>query len=146
MNKRKTIADLPALTVTYRAFAGKWWPWVTDCHDNGTDGYAGVRNRPLTALQVCPAAGTVRLRLHRLGGDWLPWVEDPNAYAGIPGVRADALQLCSADPAIRVQYRVSSVGRGWYAWCTDCTDPTGDGYAGVFGRPLDRVQIRLTGR
>jgi hypothetical protein len=43
-----------------------------------------------------------------------------------------------------VMYRVSpSANKGWYGWCTGLTDPSGDGYAGVFGKPIDCIQVKI---
>lgn len=142
-------ADLPSIGfhVTYRAYAGKWWPWVTDCQDRDSDGYAGVRGRPLTALQARPDRGSLRYRVHLLGGDWLPWVENDMDFAGIRGRTVDAVQMELTDAeGYQVQYRVSATHTDrWYGWCTGLTDPTGDGYAGVFGKPVDVIQLRIVG-
>ena len=41
-------------------------------------------------------------------------------------------------------YRVSpSASKGWYGWCTGLSDATGDGYAGVIGKPIDCIQIKI---
>lgn len=144
-------ADLPsakddgAIHVTYKAYAGKWWPEVVDCNDTDADGYAGVQGRNMTALMAKPSKGTLRYRVHRLGGGWLPWVENYKDYAGIRGKAIDAvqMQLVGAD-GYEVQYRVSpSANKGWYGWCTGLKDATGDGYAGVFGKAIDCIQIKI---
>ena len=139
-------ADLPLSTrhVHYRAYTDRWWPEVTDCGD-GADGYAGVHGRPLTAVMATVDEGTLRYRVHLLGGGWLPWVENDTDFAGIRGRRVDALQMQLVGvPDYEVRYRVSPLHNNrWYAWCEGLTDQTGDGYAGVIGTPIDGVQMCL---
>ncbi len=143
-------SDLPIGTVdvTYRAYAGsRWWPTVKNCEDRTAAGYAGVRGCELSAVQAVPAQGVLRYRVHRLGKGWLPWVENDSDFAGVRGQAIDALQaqLIGVE-GYEVCYRVSPVGGGWYGWCTGLTDATGDGYAGVFGRAIDRVQMKIVRR
>ena len=148
-------ADLPSadeLHATYRAYAGKWWGEIVDCNDVNTQGYAGVQTRHMTALMAKASKGTIRYRVHLLKENrWLNWIEgyNPNdsrkGYAGNTGRAIDAvqMQLIGAD-GYEVQYRVSPAdNKGWYGWCTGLTDTTGDGYAGVFGKPIDCIQIRI---
>ena len=43
-----------------------------------------------------------------------------------------------------VKYRVSPAkNKNWYGWCLGTKDATGDGYAGVFGNPIDCIQIDI---
>ncbi len=133
--------ELPAVTphIYYKAFSSGWWPQVTDYNETDADGYAGVQGRSLTALMARCNVGQLRYRVHLLGGGWLPWVTNYDDFAGIRGKPIDGVQMKLEGVAgYRVKYRVSPAkNKGWYAWCTDCTDPTGDGYAGVFGTPID---------
>lgn len=138
-------ADLPSGNhVTYKVYAGKWWPEVVDCNDTDANGYAGVNNKSMTALLAKPDIGTLRYRVHlRKDKRWLPWVENYEDHAGNIGEEIDAVQmeLVGAD-GYQVQYRVSPKdNKKWYGWCTGLTDATGDGYAGVFGKPIDCIQI-----
>ncbi len=140
--------DLPLsdiLHVTYKAYTGKWLPEVTDCNDRNTDGYAGIQGRSLTALMAKPDKGTLRYRVHLKGKQWLPWVENDNDWAGVRGKEIDGVQMeLTGAEGYQVQYRVSpKTNKGWYGWCTGLSDKTGDGYAGVFGRPIDAIQIKI---
>ncbi len=141
-------ADLPVEavpSVTYRAYTNRWLPWVQDCNDRDTDGYAGVVGQVASAVQARPTVGSLKYRVHLLGGGWLPFVVDDTDHAGVRGRAIDAvqMQLVGAD-GYEVQYRVSPVHNGgWYGWCTGYTDKTGDGYAGVFGKPIDCIQMRI---
>ena len=141
-------ADLPLPklpSITYKAYTNKWLPEVVDCNDKNTDGYAGIAGINMTALMAKPSVGSVKYRVHLLGGKWLPWVIDDTDYAGVRGKAIDAvqMQLLDAD-GYDVQYRVSpKVNGGWYGWCTGLSDKTGDGYAGVFGKAIDCIQIKI---
>ena len=129
--------------VTYRAYAGKWWAEILNCHDAGTDGYAGVKGKPLSALAVAVSAGTVIYRAHQLADNrWLNAItgyntaDSRNGYAGNKGKSIDALRIDVQDAfGYTVQYRVSAVGEDWQAWCANGT------VAGTVGKPIDRVQI-----
>lgn len=150
LNADLPLANASVPTVTYRTRVTAFLPWVTGAHNNGSDGYAGVTNKPMTALQAKVSAGVLRYRVHLVGGTWLPWVTstDTARWAGREGAAVDAVQaqLSGAD-GYEVQYRVSAVGvNRWYGWCTGLTDATGDGYAGVFGNPIDCLQMQIVKR
>ena len=141
-------ADLPLSepSVTYKVYTNKWLPAVTDYNEQNTNGYAGVVNKHMTALQAVASVGTLRYRVHLLKENrWLPWVENDTDYAGNKGEVIDAVQMQLLDAAgYEVQYRVSPTNNNkWYLWCTGLKDRTGDGYAGVFGKPIDCIQIRI---
>lgn len=143
-------ADLPIVTddeihVTYKAYTTKWLPEVTDCNDKNANGYAGVRGKNMTALMAKLSRGSVKYRVHLVSKGWLPWVTDYSDFAGIRGNAIDAvqMQLVGLD-GYEIQYRVSPVhNEGWYGWCKGLTDKTGDGYAGVFGNPIDCIQAKI---
>ncbi len=142
-------ADLPggdALHVTYMVYTGKWWPEVVDCNDKNAEGYAGVNGRAMTALKAKPSKGTLLYRVHLCKEKrWLPWVKNYDDYAGNIGQAIDAVQMKLLDvDGYEVQYRVSPTNsKRWYGWCKGTTDATGDGYAGVFGKPIDVIQIKI---
>ena len=131
--------------VTYKSYAGKWWPEVVDCNDINANGYAGVQGKNMTALMAKPEKGTLRYRVHLVDKGWLPWVENYADFAGIRGKAIDAVQMQLLNvTGYEVQYRVSpSASKGWYGWCTGLTDASGDGYAGVFSKPIDCIQIKI---
>ncbi len=132
--------------VTYKAYTNRWLPEVEDCQDVDGDGYAGIRGQAMAALMAVPTCGSLRYRVHLLKDKrWLPWVTDNTDYAGNYGQAIDAVQMELTDAeGYEVMYRVSSVGKNrWYGWCTGLTDKTGDGYAGVFGNAIDRIQMKI---
>ena len=46
-------------------------------------------------------------------------------------------------PGYAVEYRVSTVGGGYLPWVRNYNTVNSDGYAGITGKPIDRVQIRI---
>lgn len=143
-------ADLPLpkddkVHVTYKVYANKWLPEVTDCNDKTADGYAGIYGKNMTALMAKPTKGSLKYRVHLVGKGWLPWVTDYSDYAGVRGKAIDAVQMqLLGVEGCEVQYRVSpQPNKGWFNWCTGLKDNTGDGYAGVFGKPIDCIQIKI---
>lgn len=142
-------ADLPLVVVdvTYKAYVNKWLPEVVNCNDENSNGYAGINGQEMTAIMAKPAKGSLTYRVHLLKDKrWLPWVTDNEDYAGNIGEQIDAVQMkLSGANGYEVQYRVSPTNsKKWYNWCKGTTDPTGDGYAGVFGKPIDCIQIKIT--
>lgn len=145
----------PELIFTYAVRAGgKLLPEVTNLND-----YAGLGDGvAITDIAIKCNFGSVKYRVHVLGGGWLPWVtgynwnDDNNGYAGLGNNSAiDAIQIYYDTPADYVakygyqkaQYRTSSIiSDGYYAWQYD--DETGngqDGYAGAFGVAFDKFQL-----
>ncbi len=133
------------IAVRYRAYTNRWLPTVTDCHEQGSDGYAGIKGQAMSGLSAVPTVGALRYRVHLQSEKrWLPWVENDADFAGNLGVPIDAVQMQLKDVAgYEVRYRVSSQSGRWHGWCTGLADKTGDGYAGVFGKAVDRIQLQI---
>ncbi len=150
-------ADLPKPEITaepdvkYCAYTNKWWGEITNYNEMNTNGYAGVQGRNMTALTAYSTKGTLTYRAHQMGKGWLAWISDSDknnakrGYAGIKGKAIDAIQMkLEGVDGYEVKYRVSPAkNKNWYQWCTGLTDSTGDGYAGVFGTPIDCIQIDI---
>ena len=142
-------ADLPVpkrINVAYRTHVGgRWLPRVTNCGE-GSNGYAGIFGKAVSAVEVRPACGVAEYRVHELGGGWLPWVTSKKSHAGVRGKPIDALQMRLKDAeGYELRYRVTSLKTpDWHQWCTGTADATGDGYAGVFGSAIDGVQMEIT--
>ena len=121
-------------------------------------GYAGIENKKITGVAMKVDKGTVKYQVHVLGGDWLPWVtgynwkDDKNGYAG-NGKPIDAIRIYYSTPSDmaskkdykEAKYHVSPVGSTkYYSWQLDDSKENGmDGYAGDFGKAIDRVQIAI---
>ena len=46
-------------------------------------------------------------------------------------------------PGYQVEYRASTVGGGYLPWVRGYNNVNTSGYAGLMGKPMDRVQIRI---
>lgn len=134
----------PAVTFTYAVRAGgKILPPVTNLAD-----YAGIRGRAITDIAIKSNRGKVRYRVHVKGGGWLPfvtgydWKDSENGYAG-NGKPVDAVQVILTGAGGSVaRYRVSPVNKAYYSWQRNNETSGGqDGYAGAFGKTIDRFQL-----
>jgi hypothetical protein len=117
---------------------GDWLPWVEDCNEWDDDGYAGNPGNSHDMLMVKGAT----YRVHTVDNGWLDWVNQANpsddqyGMAGIWGSAIDGIQIQG-----NFTYRTQTACRdGWLPWVTGCDD-TDDGYAGIYGEPVDRLQI-----
>lgn len=147
------VADItPHMLYRVRA-GGKWYGEVNDLSD-----YAGVIGKPITDVAMKATAGRVRYRVHIKGGKWLPYVSGynlsdyHNGYAG-SGRQIDAVEIYYYTPDnivkeqgyYKAKYRVSPTSGGYYSWQYDNeTSGNQDGYAGVFGKTIDRLQVTLS--
>lgn len=125
----------------------------------GDDGFAGIPNGEHDLLYIKVDKGSVRYRAHIVGGDWLDWVSkgDPadtaNGCAGIPGRAIDGVQVYYTTPDgheyQQAWYRSQTTDRaGWLSVCCDDGNsvPGYDGWAGILGEPMDRLQIAIGDR
>ena len=141
----------PTINFKYRVKAGgKWYPEVVNLND-----YAGVRGKAITDIAIGVDCGSVWYQVHVKGGGWLPKVtgyninDYNNGYAG-NGKVIDAVRVYYNTPSDyaskygyqKAQYRVSPVNANYYAWQYDNETGGGqDGYAGAFGKAIDRFQL-----
>lgn len=127
-------------------------PEVTNLED-----YAGIRGRKIIGIAAKADRGELKYQVHVLGGGWLPyvtgydWDDAVNGYAG-NGCVIDALRVYYSTPGDiieesgykKAKYRVAPAGGNYYSWQLDDETSNGqDGYAGMFGKPIDRVQITI---
>lgn len=127
-------------------------PEVTNLED-----YAGIRGRKIIGIAAKADRGELKYQVHVLGGGWLPyvtgydWDDAGNGYAGNGNV-IDALRvyystpddIVEADGYKKAKYRVAPAGGSYYSWQRDDETSNGqDGYAGMFGKPIDMVQITI---
>jgi N-acetylmuramoyl-L-alanine amidase CwlA len=150
-NSSNTSSTKSVVNFTYAVKAGgKIYPAVTNL-----SGYAGVVGKSITDIAIKCDKGSVKYRVHVKGGSWLPyvtgydWKDDNNGYAG-NGKAIDAIQIYYTTPADivakygyqKAQYRVSQVNGDYYSWQYDDETANGqDGYAGCFGKAIDRFQL-----
>lgn len=136
-------------TITYRVYAdNRWYDEV-----KGLGNVAGRFKQAISGLMVKVSEGSIRYRVHLRDGDWLDWVDgynkadSNNGYAGILGKVIDTIQIeFSGVGDYKATYKVCGQGNNyWYDWQHNTEEDTRqDGYAGSFGKAIDRVQITLT--
>lgn len=141
-----------------RVLGGNWLEEVTNFNNSDTngDGFAGLPYNSHDLLYVRVDKGSLRYRVHTIQSGWLDWVsqgnpnDTVNGCAGMPGEAIDGVQLYyttpSGQPLSQVYYRSQTIDRyGWLKVC--CDDGTSlagfDGWAGIFGEQLDRLQIGI---
>lgn len=135
-----------AIDVFYKVKTQKhgWLPEVRNLDD-----YAGWKDSPIIGLAIKTNKGRIRYRVHTLGGDWLPWVDDydindyTNGYAGndkpIDCVQVYYYTPDNIRPFKKAKYKVNN-----YPWQYDNEKTNGqDGYAGVFGVVATKFQITI---
>ncbi len=137
-------------TYAVRIEGGRVLPAVTNLSD-----YAGIRGKRITDIAIKCDKGSVWYQVHVLGGGWLPkvtgynWNDHNNGYAG-NGKPIDAVRVyyntpqdvANAHGYQKAQYKVSPVNGNYYSWQYDNETGNGqDGYAGCFGKPIDRFQL-----
>lgn len=141
-----------AVNFTYavKIEGGRILPAVTNLAD-----YAGIRGKKITDIAIKCDKGTLWYQVHVLGGSWLPkvtgynWNDHNNGYAD-NGKPIDAVRVYYNTPQDiarsngfqKAQYKVSPVNENYYSWQYDNETGNGqDGYAGCFGKAIDRFQL-----
>lgn len=123
--------------------SGGWLPEVVNNSD-----YAGIEGRSIKGFMCRLSNGAaIKYRVHLTSGKWLPFVTGYNAtdhnngYAG-NGTDIDAIEIKCDNYDIR--YNVSTTSStGYCGEVSDNTTSGGNSYAGIFGRPIDKVQCRI---
>ena len=132
--------------IWYQVFAkGRWLPYVKNLSD-----YAGLENKPVYGLRCKVSKGHIRYRVHLIGGGWLPWVTDTEDFAGASRLNRQIdcvqMELIGVD-GYTVQYRVSTVkSNGYLPYVEGWNDRNDDGYAGIYGVAVDKVQAKIVKR
>lgn len=150
--KKSEIVKMP--NAIYKVKVGKkWLPEVKNLED-----FAGIKGKPITDIAIKITEGSCKYRVHCVGGGWLPYVtgyninDHINGYAG-NGSEIDAIEVYYNTPErfkkglgyLKAKYRVSPVNKGYYNWQYDNEKINRqDGYAGSFGRSIDRFQLTLS--
>lgn len=156
-------AYIRKVNVIYQAqIDGNYWlPQVINDED-----YAGIRGRNITGITLSTDIGYAVYRVYS-NGRWLAYVDSRNSdisdyyngYAG-NGYSIEAVEVYYYTPDTLLYneaphyqaftengykyayYRVSTTGNDYFPYQTDNEKNDGqDGYAGVYGRKVDRFQI-----
>lgn len=120
--------------------SGKWLSDVTNTAD-----FAGKENAKIDGVLASVSAGYIMYRVHLLGGGWLPWVCGRDDYAGDYDTAVDAIQMAYfGSDGYAVEYRVSTTNStGYLPWVRNWNSINDDGYAGVLGTGIDKLQVRV---
>lgn len=130
-----------SVDVYYQVYAnGRWLPWVKNLND-----YAGLEQYKIQGIKIKTTEGHVKYRVKLVNGNWLPWVIDDSDYAGLIGENIDCVQIqLQGLDDYKVKYRVSLFNTDDYLpWVYDCNDVDIDGYAGINGYCIDKLQISI---
>lgn len=145
----------PDMVYRVRTKNSGWLPAVKNFED-----YAGIENDPITGFAIKATKGSVWYQAHTKGGKWLSKVtgydtnDYSNGYAGLDnGTEIDAIRVYYTTPddirntgtVYEAKYRVSPVGStDYYDYQYDTiVSNTMDGYAGLFGKSIDKLQLIL---
>lgn len=132
--------------IRYQVYAGeRWLPYVKNLSDS-----AGLSGKPIYGLRCKVNRGHIRYRVHLIGGGWLPWVTDTEDFAGAARLdrQIDCIQmeLIGVD-GYTVKYRVRCIGDSRYLpYVTGWNERDTEGYAGIYGRAVDKVQAKIVKR
>lgn len=156
-----TSGDLKIIPVHYalRKKNGSWWGDITNFNNSNSNGYAGAPYTKHDLLTAWVDRGKLEYRVHTIEDGWLPAVsksnknDTVNGCAGIPGHTIDGVQMYYTTPSgedyRQAWYRSQTTARsGWLAPCCDYGDTYRgyDGWAGMYGEPLDRLQVCICAR
>lgn len=136
------------VNVYYRVYAGgKWYSQVKNLED-----YAGDSRNAIRGIAIRTDKGSVKYRVHVIGGSWYPYVtgyninDFTNGYAGDCKKDIDMVEVYYNTPDgytyKKAKYRVAPIGKNYYSWQYDNEKTNGcDGYAGAAGIPIGKFQI-----
>lgn len=135
-------------TVHYQVYRNGAWG------KNITGGYAGADGYAMKAFRINATNkdGTpfVAYRLRKLNGGYYNWqydrTKDKNSedFAGDKKSYFDRIQMELRDcPGWEVRYRVDVKGVGWLPWVKGYNTYDDNGYAGIDGKIIQRVEVEV---
>lgn len=154
-SKKKNLGNVK-VKYALRNLNGKWNAEVTNFNNKNSEGFAGTPNGKHDYLYIKVDKGSVKYRVHTQQDGWLPWVTKGNkndlvnGCAGVGGHAIDGVQIYFTTPSgykyQQAWYRSQTTARsGWLGVCCDDGKSIDgyDGWAGIYGEPLDRLQIKI---
>lgn len=123
---------------------GRWLAEVKNLED-----YAGIIGKPITDVAIKIPDENIKYRVHVYRGKWLPYVSGynkndfNNGYAG-NGKPIDAVEIIFEKDGKKARYRVSPLKSSYFSWQESNKKTANmDGYAGWYGKKIDRLQIEI---
>ena len=150
--EKPAATTVDKINVKYRAYSsGKWWGEVINYNNINSNGYAGIENGPIRGIAIKADKGQLKYRVHIKGGGWLGWISNydiNNWRTGCAGNKIrdiDAIQIdFSGVPGYQVRYRVSTIyTKSYLNWIEGYNTSNSMGYAGIFGKAIDKIQIEI---
>lgn len=147
-----TTSVAQTINVYYRTYTdGRWLPEVTNYNDTDGNGYAGIENKTVRGIAIKADKGQLKYRVHVKGGGWLGWISDydidnwKTGCAGNKTIDIDAIQIdFSGVSGYTARYRVSTIStKSYLDWIEGYNTSNSMGYAGIFGRAIDKIQIEI---
>ena len=137
--------------VIYQVYAnGKWLGEIKNYNTITSNGYAGIYGQSISGIRVRLSNGkTVTISSHISGkqrNEWLDpvtkWDNTSDGYSGWKGKPTDCIAMKAEGYTLK--YRVHVKGGKWLSWVSayDITDYE-KGLAGIYGKPIDAVQITV---
>jgi hypothetical protein len=134
------------VNVYYRVRTQKYG-WLSEVKN--LEDYAGWNDDSITDVAIKVDRGSVRYRVHILGGGWLSWVtgyninDYMNGFAG-NGQVIDAIQIYYNTPDDIRPYKKAKYKVNNYSYQYDTETGGGqDGYAGSFGYSIKKLWIEI---
>ena len=156
---KHAVQTIPVPSISVQGVGnGKWLNVATD----GST-YTGIFGKGLVAFAAKVSSGTIGYCAHVKGGGWLKNVsgwnykDSNNGYSG----NGNPAEKGNFIDAIKINYKISSevinkygyykavyrvhiLGGDWLDWQYDTETTNGqDGYAGIFGKTIDAIEVKL---
>lgn len=138
-------SESDAKTIFYqvKTIEDGWLPVIKNLED-----YAGWRTHPIVGIAIAAPGYAIQYRVHVTSGQWLPYVtgfdtnDYQNGWAGNNTI-IDAIEIICKQAVVK--YRVQAAGyEQYFDWqYNNRTDEKQDGYAGVFGRAVIKLQAHM---
>lgn len=147
-----TTSVAQTINVYYRTYTdGRWLPEVTNYNDTDGNGYAGIENKTVRGIAIKVDKGQLKYRVHVKGGGWLGWISDydidnwKTGCAGNKTIDIDAIQIdFSGVSGYTARYKVSTIStKSYLDWIEGYNTSNSMGYAGIFGKAIDKIQIEI---
>lgn len=137
-NKPKTKNN-----VIYRTFTNRWLSEIKNYDTTSEMGYSGIENTAITGFTGKADIGTLKYRVHLLGGGWLGWccgysTSDWNNCIAGNKKSIDGIQIKLENASgYSVKYRVSTVGSTSYSAWLDNNSTIN------YGKAIDKIQVEI---